>query len=482
MGESLTVTSSSSALLKAGRSLVPKLAIGLKTSKLYDTANVNVREAAQELVDTVRTVHRMEGRAQLALILDFLTLNDIRLKTDISGYTTFRYLIESLQSLSLGSISFDFHVTADDFVQFCRVFHGVSPDSTDPFAELVSGLYKANVDTITLEVLDNLSRLEDDGLITELKQRSIKTFFSSIKIAREILTITDPRKIKFRKAKRVMQRMVDLITEDESVLLSLTSIKNYDEYTFNHSANVAVYSIAFGQKLGLEKRALSDLGMSGLLHDIGKIRVPKELLNKPARLSGDEWKLMQSHPVYGEEILLRSRELTDATIRNIMVAFEHPLNLDLGGYPNLTDRRELNLFSKLVAIADCFDALTTPRSYRNVHYSAQEALSIMMEGRGTLFDPTLLKIFVSAIGVYPIGTVVELETGETAVVVRTSENTEEIDLPVVRVIADDQGNSLPERIIDLAAEDGDGEPVHRIVRTMDPGDYFDSIEDYLEVI
>lgn len=471
--------------LKLGRALVQKLAICLRTSRLYERANITVQESAQGVVDTIRNIHQMEGSVQLALILDYLTLNDTRLKSDLAGHATFQYMAEGLDQRGIGAIRFANGTTADEILGLCAEFHRVRiGDEEDPFGEFEEGLKRAGLRSITVEEKMTVARqMVDESLKKDVKERSVNLFFQSIGMAREILESSDPRKMNFKKAKRVIQQMVDSITEEEYILLSLTSIKNYDQYTFNHSANVAVYSIAFGQKIGMGRQELADLGMSGLFHDIGKTQVPKEILNKPARLERDEWELMKNHSVYGASILLQSRQLTDSTIRNILVAFEHHLNLDLGGYPTLTDRRELNLFSKIVAIADCFDALTTPRVYRSTSYSPQEALSIMMEGRGTLFDPTLLKIFVNTIGIHPIGTLVELGSGEMAIVFRTNGKAEDLDRPFVKIFADSRGNRVEEKVVDLSEKDPEtGNHLHSIVRTVDPGDYFASIEDYLEIL
>ena len=275
---------------------------------------------------------------------------------------------------------------------------------------------------------------------------------------------------------------MDTVSENDFFLLALTSIKNYDEYTFNPSSNVAVYSIALGQRLGLNREALADVGMAGLLHDIGKTQVPREILTKPGRLEPDEWDQMKDHTVYGAETLLRGGHITDSLIRYVLVAFEHHLTLELDGYPDLTDRRDLSLFSMIVAIADCFDALTTSRPYRQTCYQPHEALGIMMEGRGTLFDPVLLKMFVNAIGVHPIGTVVEIESGELGVVLRTNSNPRDLDKPVVRIFRNVNGDDVPIHVVDLSKRDDEGELLHKIVNTGTPGDFFESISDYIDIL
>lgn len=476
-------TAPSSALLKQGRALVQRLSVLLKTVRLYDGSNVNVVSAARAAAETVRTIHAMESALDLSILLDTLLLNEVRLKTDLAGHRTFRAFMQMLTDRGIGSLRIDADATADDLVRFGQEFHRVDPRSEDPYGEMAEGLRRAGLKTIHVEVLLDMDRSEEDGLLKEnLKQRSVKLFFQSIDAARRILSVSDLSKMNFKRAKRVIHRMVDIMGEEESYLLSLTTIKNYDEYTFNHSANVAIYSIAFGQRMGLEKQVLADLGMAALFHDIGKTRVPKEVLNKPGRLDEEEWAVMKAHTVHGAGMLLESRQLTDSVIRNVLVAFEHHLNLDLGGYPTLKDRRDLNLFSRMVSICDCFDALTTPRVYRKVRYAPQEALSLMMEGRGTVFDPVLLKIFVNTVGVYPIGTLVELDTGEMAVVHRTNQAPKQGDAPLVKLFADAAGHPLPEKMIDLSRKDEEGRPLATIVRSVDPADYFDSIEDYLEIL
>lgn len=469
--------------LKLGRTLVHRLVVLLRTARLYDSANVNVRDAARAVAETIRTLHAVAGTVQLARILDCLTINEARLRTDLAGHSTFRALVDGLADREVGAIRFDAETSADDLVRFAREYHRVELPSEDPFGLLKEGIRRAALKTIEVEEAIELPAADFGGnLKQDLKQRSVRVFFRAIDMARSILTSSDPARMNFKKAKRVIHRLVDVLAEEESFLLALTMIKNYDEYTFNHSANVAVYSVAFGQRLGLSKEALSDLGMAALFHDVGKTRVPREILNKPGRLDPSEWEVMKRHAVFGAEMLLDAKDLTDSVVRNILVAFEHHLNVDLSGYPKLSDRRELNLYSKIVAICDSFDALTTPRVYRSVSYSPQEAVSILMEGRGTIYDPVLLKVFVNTIGVHPIGTLVELSSGEMGVVIRSSQLTDRSDQPFVKVFADATGTRVEERVVDLSRRDEKGEPVERITRTFEPGDYFDSIEEYLEIL
>ncbi len=467
---------------RLGRALVQKIFVALKNARLYEEDNVLMREAAEEVAAAARSILETERLCRLSHLFDSLSLNDQRLRFDVAGANTFRSVTEAMGRLDIGEVCFLETLTASEVTAFCRVMNRHLDEGNATFARFMLDLREAGVRGVALEERHDRPQKTNEAMARDVKERSVRGYFKSIEAARKVLTAPDPTRIDFRRAKRVVQNMVDTINQEDFVLLALASIKNYDEYTFNHSANVAIYSIALGQRLGLDRHALADLGMSGLFHDLGKTRVPKEILNKSTVLDREEWETMKSHPVRGAEILLQSRKISDGVIRNILVAFEHHLNVDLGGYPPLTDRRDLSLFSKIVAIADCYDALTTPRVYRSACYTPQEALSIMMEARGQVFDPAILKVFVNYIGIYPVGSIVQLTSGEMGVVCRPGANTGDIDRPFVKVVADLLGNRVPERIEDLSSVDETGQAKNGIVRTVEPGEFFPSIGDYLEAL
>ncbi len=136
------------------------------------------------------------------------------------------------------------------------------------------------------------------------------------------------------------------ILQDETTLLGLATIKNYDEYTFNHSVNVAIYAIAIGQRIGIPKKHLSYLGMAGLFHDVGKVRIPKEIINKTGKLTPEEWAVIRSHPVIGAKTVMKMKEWGDLSTRMINGAFEHHLKYDLSGYPKLTRKTQTLSFRK----------------------------------------------------------------------------------------------------------------------------------------
>jgi HD-GYP domain-containing protein (c-di-GMP phosphodiesterase class II) len=243
---------------------------------------------------------------------------------------------------------------------------------------------------------------------------------------------------------------------------------------------VAIYAIALGQRVGLSKKLLSHLGMAGLLHDIGKTKIPPEILNKTENLTPQEWALIRSHPVTGTEIILRVKEWGELSTRLINAAFEHHLRYDLTGYPRMARKRSTTLFGRIVALADFFDALIRPRIYRRYPYVSEKILGFMLERAGKDFDPSLVKIFINMIGVFPLGTLALLNTNEMGIVVQTSEDPELIDRPKVCLLTYRDGEYRKGKVVDLKeTEEKTGTYKRSILRTLDPNEYNINVAEFL---
>ena len=210
--------------------------------------------------------------------------------------------------------------------------------------------------------------------------------------------------------------MVDLILEEEQLLLGMTTIKDYDEYTYHHSVNVSILAVALAQRLGLSKRALTELGLVALFHDIGKIEIPSEVLNKSTSFTDEEWHMVKKHPFWGARAILKMRGIDATVARAAIVAFEHHMYHDLSGYPKTRESFELDFYSKIISLVDQYDGMTSARVYSRIPMPPDRALSIMMERAGTQLDPILFKFFINMIGVFPVGTLVMLDTRELGLV------------------------------------------------------------------
>jgi len=288
------------------------------------------------------------------------------------------------------------------------------------------------------------------------------------------------KRIQVKIVRRLIQTIVDSVIDDEAYMLALTNIKNHSDYTLNHSVNVSALSVALGYRLGIERKRLADLGIAALFHDIGKVNVPKEILTKPSSLTQEEYEVLKKHPYKGAEMLTHIKGLGGLPIRAIIVALEHHMGIDLSGYPRRSKKRNINLFSKIIAIADVFDAMTTSRAYREIPYKRDEVLAEMMKESGKKFDPLLLKAFANMLGLYPIGTVVLLNTGELAIVLEKNQSSSYMNSPKVKLITEKSGRKINGPIIDLASPDGAPDGLKRtIVKSVDAFKYQIDVTAYL---
>ncbi|MBI2615905.1 MAG: HD domain-containing protein, partial [Gemmatimonadetes bacterium] len=254
--------------------------------------------------------------------------------------------------------------------------------------------------------------------------------------------------------------------------VGLTTLRDYDEYTFTHSVNVCIFAVTIGRRLGLSKLQLFDLGMAALLHDVGKSRIPLDILNKTGGLSDDEWRIMQAHPWLGVLTLFGLRGYGEIPYRGMIVAYEHHMKTDLTGYPKSLRSRQLSVFSKIVAVADGFDAATTRRAYQTTPIQPDQVLREMWTNPRRGLDPVLVKALINVLGVYPVGTCVILDSYEIAVVHSANPDLAQIHRPVVRVAATPEGALIPAGpLVNLAEQTPDGNYVRSIIKVSDPAKY-----------
>ena len=205
------------------------------------------------------------------------------------------------------------------------------------------------------------------------------------------------------------------ITREPTALLSVARLKNHDDYTYLHSMAVCGLMISLGKKLGLDEHQQRRLGMGGLLHDVGKSAVPLEILNKPGKLTDEEFTIMREHPIVGAQMLMEA----DAGEDLLDIALHHHEKFDGSGYPHKLKGEEISLFSRIAAVCDVYDAVTSDRPYRK-GWTPAEAMHRMLSWRGH-FDTALLHAFVRTIGIYPVGSLVRLASGRVALVVQAGE-------------------------------------------------------------
>jgi putative nucleotidyltransferase with HDIG domain len=264
-------------------------------------------------------------------------------------------------------------------------------------------------------------------------------------------------------ARKIIDGLARLVVQDRTSLMALTALKKYDNYTFTHMVNVSALAMAQARALNIQGPLLREFGFAALMHDIGKVNTPLEVLNKPDKLTKDEFEIMKRHVVDGAHILRRTPEMPALAP---IVAFEHHLKQDLSGYPENIGSRKLNLCTMIVSIADVFDALRSTRPYRK-GLATDRIRSIMGEQDNPAFNQPLLKRFVNLMGLFPVGNLVRLNTDELAVV--SAEHPTDPFRPQVKILTDKTGARLEEPVLANTWErDGRGEHTRAVVEAVDP--------------
>ena len=456
---------------KTAKDLVNQLSVVLRTAQIHDPSNIAVTSVIDRMVSMVNLLIAHERMVALELKGEFFYINDNRIRYPLEYLLNFDFLIREFKKRELGSTIIKDKITAEDIKIFVRAFIS-SSFSQKPFEAIQEKM--TDVKSIAVERLKKVVDAES----LEPRKMVKKTYFNAVSYAKGVINkIKTGEKVNIKKAKRVVESMVDQILEEEQLLLGMTAIKDYDEYTYHHSVNVSILSIALGQRLGLNRKMLTELGMVAIFHDIGKMEIPNEVLNKPTNFTDDEWKIIKKHPVWGVKALLKLKKLDDLTIKSAIVAFEHHMNYDMSGYPKVRKSLELDFFSRIICFADQYDAMTSARVYSRVPMAPDKALSIMMERAGTQLDPLLFKFFTNMVGVFPIGTLVMLNTKELGLVYESNQLF--ANRPRVMIIMDSKGSKVKGSVVDLTEKNEQDNYIRTIVRTMDPNKYKINLAEYL---
>jgi len=445
----------------------------LRGTIVYDRKNVIVDRLTQECLQVVNGIIRSEGSLFLKIVRDSFFFNNFRIQVGADKYRIFKAFWHEMRKRWIGELEFTDEVNAEQLKDLIYLLSGLEENNESNYLYVKTQLEYRDIEQITVGKLEFFKDEEIYVDSEDQKQYSKEVYFKTVGLVKEVVESTSSQKVlNVRKAKRLMQNAVNAIMQDESALLGLAVIKNYDEYTFNHSVNVAIYAIALGQRIGIPKKHLSHLGMAGLFHDLGKTQIPKEIINKSGKLSPEEWAVIQSHPVIGAEIVMKMKEWGDLSTRMITAAFEHHLKYDLTGYPKLTRKKKITLFSRIITLADFYDALVRPRVYNQFPYVSERILGFMLERSGKDFDPALVKVFINMIGIFPLGTLLLLSTNEMGVVTKIQEDVELIDRPKVCLVYFSEGGYRKGEVVDLNTKDeATGEFKRTIVKTLNPNEY-----------
>src|SRR5262245_6717825 len=468
-----------------GIQLVTQLNVLIKTSRIYERTNTALDKPVETMLTLIKTLAQ-DQPLTLRLQNDFLFLGESHLKVNAQQMAIATSVIDTLNVWKIGGMTFSLAVESKDLREFAALFVSLDP-ANHTLQDLRKEITARGIAGIQLEEPRELQIRIGTAPVGSAEsgaagspepkvQRRMNAKNGYVKVAGSVGTLTqasrEGRAVSFKQAKRAIQNIIDLMQDDESTVLGLTTLRCHDQYTHNHSVNVSLLSIALANRVGYPKVELADLGLAALFHDMGKSTIPLEVLNKPGEFTDDDWMLMRNHPTEGVLMLSKMRGITNLPGRMAAASFEHHMNLDLSGYPKLTVPWKLSLTGRILTIADCYDAMTSSRVYRRQPMSPSKVLDMMFSKSGKAFDAVLLKLFVNCVGIIPIGSLVLLETNELAVVLRPATDKALVERPLVRIISDPEGNPIdhgPE--LDLSEKDETGDFSHSIIRLVDNTEY-----------
>lgn len=462
-----------------GRALVVAFYAASQSMRIYPVENATVQNTLEELHKIVQRLLEREGIVDLRSVGDFLFLNDARLRLDLSDYATFSYVHELLERHGIGQIEFMPGLERSDLAPFFSLLLQDGAEE-EPFNRFAARFAQTPAQHINLQPVRAVEE-EQEEVEDQARELAKRTYFQSVHVAKEVLTdVRIGRAVNLRRVKRAVQSIVDQVLNNETTMIGMTALRDYDEYTFTHSVNVCIFSVVLGQKLALTKVQLYELGLGALFHDIGKQRIDAQIVNKPGGLDDYEWGQIQRHPVEGLLMLFSMKGLTEIPYRAMLMAYEHHMKNDLSGYPKNARPRHPTLFSRIVATADGFDAATSKRSYQQQPWPPDEVLREMRDNPNRGYDALLVKAFINVTGVFPVGTLAILDSHEMAVVVSRNPDPTRIHQPLVKIISDSNGTMLAEPpLVDLSDVDpATGSPVRTIVKTTDPDKYGIRVSEY----
>jgi HD-GYP domain-containing protein (c-di-GMP phosphodiesterase class II) len=424
-------------LAELGGTLVQRVVALMRTARTYDVSNMAFQRQLQEFMGVLRRLLDEEEEVALVAVADYFYLNGVRVKASTSLMGAYQTLLGDFQRRQTGGLRFLQGVDEPELERFFQIFLAADDAALAPkLPETVEEASVHNIVPLPASQIDaeDLGRDLDDLPKPQAERARARQVFwrAMVGTRRVLLRARQTGRPDLRHAKRVVQPIVDTVMKSEYTLVGLTALKDHDEYTYAHCVNVAVLSVGMGQSLGLPRQALADLGVAGLMHDLGKMRVSGDVLRKPGALSAEEWMQMRRHPLEGAKMVVRMPGLSQVMVDSMRACLEHHMNYNRTGDPDLSTDWGQATLSRIVAMADCFDAITAHRAYYKRPHTAFEGLQALMGPNRVNFDPAVLWALVKTVGLYPAGTVMQTNSGH--LVLAMSPNPADVTRPTCRVL------------------------------------------------
>jgi len=426
-----------------------RLAAAIRGAQLYAPGHPLVMRSARALIDTLTLVHQSTSSVAIGIVGEELVVGDVPVPR---AAETMSELLRRLQQLGIERIVIDKGVQESEVEQLVAVVARGEGNATAALAKL------PHIRVGRLELEEQVSTSSGD--IATFR----RLYDDAVKVAEGLWDSASAEGAPDADAARSMvDSLAQAVAQNRTALLSLTALKNYDNYTFTHMVNVSILTMGQARGVGIEGAQLREFGMAALMHDIGKVQTPNEILNKPGALTPEEFTILKRHTVDGAEILRTTPEMP---VLAPIVAFEHHLRADGTGYPAAA-RPSLNLGTSMVGIADVYDAMRSQRVYHK-GFPTDRILNVLRHNDGRQFDQNLVRRFVQLVGIYPEGNLVRLDTGEIAVVLKA--HAPDPYRPRVRILFTSEDKPMP-KPVELNLWESEETQPRSIQAPVDPADY-----------
>ncbi|HKY21598.1 MAG TPA: HD-GYP domain-containing protein [Vicinamibacterales bacterium] len=431
----------------------------LRGIQLYAPNHPIVTRNLTSLAEALRALHEHDATIVIGILGAEMIVGDLPMT---KASSTMGEVIRRFAAMGVERVTIARGVTVEELNEFTAKFKQLEDTYLgDELKEATGYLNSAHIRVGKVSVDESAPQGPTDGSIRRTYAEAVSVASIVWESARSD-TRPDPTA-----ANTMIDGLAQAVTQNRSALTALTALRDYDNYTFTHMVNVSILTMSQARGLGIEGPLLREFGLAGLMHDIGKVKTPAEILNKPGKLTPEEFEIMKRHTVDGAEIL---RGTPDIPALAPVVAFEHHLRIDGTGYPQGVTRSSLNLATMLCGIADVYDAMRSQRKYQQA-FPSERILAVLQLNDGKQFDQNLIRRFVQLLGIYPVGNMVKLDSGEIAIVLQV--HAPDPYRPKVRVLFDAGGTRL-ELPHDVNLWEAQAPSDHRatsVIAPLDPADY-----------
>ncbi len=454
-----------------GKGLVNYLFMSMRTLAIHDSKNAAVNEPLSRLAEVLEELSKEIHRTHFITVEGQIYLNDLRIKMEASAYGNINYLVNVLNKHGIGGITFNRPLPLEDLKPLVLLLLNTRPPAEgegDPLEHIREELEKADIPGVDFDRPYYFKSGEGQSLATASGDAAAEQEVAALSYAKGVLAVKDyfraveaaetANPLRIRK---IVHDLVDVSEDAPDDFLKLHTIHGIEDPYYNHCVNVASLAVAIGRELQLSRVELAELGAAAMFHDLGYAAAERDV---EGASDWDDERRMRYHPIAGFKALLRQGEYGPGLMRRLLVTLEHHMHFRRpGGFPNLGKKR-LSVFTRIVQVADHYDALITPAG-QDPGLLPARALERIIAARNIVFDPVVVKALINVVGRYPYGSLVLLTSNEIGVVTSGGRTAEAFVKPIVTVVRNADGSECDPRPLDLAE---DRVMRRRVAEVLDP--------------